>query len=515
MSEDREILNLRKKFSSNNEDVIIQTAIRKKYTNVKNIIKMNVGGDENQGIYRLCFGDQAEIKQQILLHKLQSLQIKLHNENDKMNIRLNELLELIRSDKSETQMTSIQNELRGLFMAGVDMNKLYPVIKKIFKSVVGPNSPIRAKRWFENSINVDTIVEKIIIKEPIDIETIMGDLGYLANITTFRERLLSDWVKLFGNVEDDSCEILLKISDDQDKLLKEKQLQIKVNNIDATITPIVMDGNPETVTNLTDDLYSFSMKFIKRGRPLCDKCPDAIDIDIKNFMEKYRGFSKENADDLLSKLKILHKNNIIQGDLHLENIMISPTSVQLIDWGNGEDISSLDEIEKNKKTDDEINKLIIFLKRLLVLIKIFTKGKGVLNKTYQPPMNYIIDRLKCQIKSDFMGSYKNEIKPDPKTRESSGVPVSKATNNSAASGSKKSSKHAPSLSKMSQLPRKKEPSTHSPPLSKMSPLPRKKEPSTHAPPLSSSTVETKKGGGKIYKKKTRKKRNRKSRRKNK
>ena len=39
-------------------------------------------------------------------------------------------------------------------------------------------------------------------------------------------------------------------------------------------------------------------------------------------MEKYKGFSRKNADDLLLKLRILHENDIIQGDLHLENIMI-------------------------------------------------------------------------------------------------------------------------------------------------------------------------------------------------
>ena len=399
------------------EDVIIQAAIGKKYPNVKNIIKLDVGGKENLGIYRLCFGDEDEMKKQILLHKLQSLQIKLDQENDKMNSRFGELLELIDVGQSETRMTSIQNELRGLFMAGIDMKQLYPVIKKIFKSGRGPNSPIWALRWFKNSINVDDIIEKIINSNPIDIETIMGDIGYLANITIFSDRLVSDRYRWFDDVEDDGCEILLKISHDNDKLLKEKRLQIKVNNIDATITPIVIDKmgeNPETVTRLTDDLYSFNMKFIKRGRPLCYKCPNAIDIDIKNFMEKYKGFSKENADDLLLKLMILHENNIIQGDLHLENIMISPTGVQLIDWGNGEDISLLGEIEKNKKIDAEINKLIIYLKRLLSLIKIFTKEKGVLNKTYQPPINYIIDRLKCQIKSDFMGSYRPEKEPEPK-----------------------------------------------------------------------------------------------------
>jgi hypothetical protein len=360
-----------------------------------------------------------------------------------MNSRFGELLELIDADQSETRMTSIQNELRGLFMAGIDMKQLYPVIKKIFKSGRGPNSPRWALRWFKNSINVNDIIEKIINNNPINIETIMGDIGYLANIATFSDRLVGDRYRWFDDVEDDGCEILLKISDDNDKLLKEKQLQIKVNNIDAAITPIVideMDENPETVARLTDDLYSFSMKFIKRGRPLCYKCPNAIDIDIKNFMEKYKGFSRKNADDLLLKLRILHENDIIQGDLHLENIMISPTGVQLIDWGNGEDISPLGEIDKNKKTDAEINNLIIYLKRLLGLIKIFTKGKGVLNKTYQPPVNYIIDRLKCQIKSDFMGSYRPEKEPEAKASKgnsTAGESKTKAGESNTKAGGRK------------------------------------------------------------------------------
>jgi len=206
---------------------------------------LDVGGKENLGIYRLCFGDEDEMKKQILLTKLQSLQIKLDQENDKMNSRFDELLELIDTDQSETRMTSIQNELRGLFMAGIDMNQLYPVIKKIFKSNYGSNSSKWASRWFENSINVDDIIKKIINNNQINIETIMGDIGYLANITTFSDRLVGDRNRWFDDVEDDGCEILLKISDDNDKLLKEKQLQIKVNNIDATITPIVIDEMDE------------------------------------------------------------------------------------------------------------------------------------------------------------------------------------------------------------------------------------------------------------------------------
>ena len=52
-----------------------------------------------------------------------------------------------------------------------------------------------------------------------------------------------------------------------------------VNEINANITPIVIDADIKTFLNGDDILYGFAMELI-RGRPICEGCADGDDINF-------------------------------------------------------------------------------------------------------------------------------------------------------------------------------------------------------------------------------------------
>jgi len=135
------------------------------------------------------------------------------------------------------------------------------------------------------------------------------------------------------------------------------------------------------------------MDFIKNGRPMCNKCPNADRLNQFNFDTKYQGFTKANADELIGKLQILYGHNIIQGDLHLENVMISPNGgIQLIDWGKAKDLSKATSIEQKEAITKEINDFIYILENLLKQIRKFTDG--AITVAQSPPIQHLITSLK-------------------------------------------------------------------------------------------------------------------------
>jgi serine/threonine protein kinase len=353
------------------ETDFIETAIRKKYPQVVRIIKLDVGGVMNKGIYRLCFGNQSEIERRIVLRNLRTLQNNLNEKRTEMIDRTTTLLEKPRKNRGDVK------ELKGLIIGGID------------KNLVGSNhlttggATQRAQDWHDDAINIEDLIENCsnpatTINDCLNTKNIVN-IEEVNNITAFNPRLEETPSKWLRDAEDTACETLLKIDNDRRNLIQEAKMQRKISKLRRDITPNLYNrscsffscfrGNDVVnLGNIGKDntpLYAIAMDFIKNGRPMCNKCPDADNLTSLSFDTQYQGFTKANADELIGKLQTIYSHNIIQGDLNLGNIMISPDGgVQLIDWGKAKDLSKATSPEQKQAITNEINDFINILTAL-------------------------------------------------------------------------------------------------------------------------------------------------------
>ena len=108
--------------------------IKEKYPNTKQIIKLKVGGQNNEGIFRLCTNTIKETKINIILNKLKRLASILGEKK--------EILEnILTSQLSKKKLTRGNlNQLKGLLSADIIDLDIEAVEKKMISSRLNPNT---------------------------------------------------------------------------------------------------------------------------------------------------------------------------------------------------------------------------------------------------------------------------------------------------------------------------------------------------------------------------------------
>lgn len=368
--------------------------IKEKYPNTKQIIKLKVGGQNNEGIFRLCTNTIKETKINIILNKLKRLASILGEKK--------EILEnILTSQLSKKKLTRGNlNQLKGLLSTDIIDVDIETVKKKMISSRLNPNTLNKIK-------TLPDIINIIENKKELP-QNWVSDIENILNLTdlNLRDIFKDDLYKWGDEAKDILCTQLLKIKSDEISLGKEQLSQLRVFQIsDPTNLITYRPGEVKTLENAGDggtNLFSFTMKY-SQGKELCYKCPQGIfsleserKQDRNNeYKEKFSGFNIDYTNDLLEKLEFLYNNNIIHGDLNLENIMLNKDkkTIILIDWGESEDISRKERNIRKLLVFNDIKSLITNIKNLLKNIERYAPN-GVTKNSQMATIENLINRLK-------------------------------------------------------------------------------------------------------------------------
>ena len=368
--------------------------IKEKYPNTKQIIKLKVGGQNNEGIFRLCTNTIKETKINIILNKLKRLASILGEKK--------EILEnILTSQLSKKKLTRGNlNQLKGLISANIINLDIEAIEKKMISSRLNTNTLNKIK-------TLPDIINIIENKKELP-QNWVSDIENILNLTdlNLRDIFKDDLYKWGDEAKDILCTQLLKIKSDEISLGKEQLSQLRVFQIsDPTNLITYRPGEVKTLENAGDggiNLFSFTMKY-SQGKELCYKCPQGIfSLESKEqqdrnneYKEKFSGFNIDYTNDLLEKLEFLYNNNIIHGDLNLENIMLNKDkkTIILIDWGESEDISQKEKNIRKHLVFNDIKSLITNIKNLLENIERYAPN-GVTKISQMATIENLINRLK-------------------------------------------------------------------------------------------------------------------------
>jgi serine/threonine protein kinase len=372
------------------------TSIIQQYTD-KDIVRVEPlpnAGQKNAGMYKLCKSEYFDKLKELLQHKLLELQQKLGEEQENIASfyaefnkkyttgRINMIRLIIEASALVVAGKATLTELEGLLALNSKFSQMS-----------------RFHQRLENKKSLDQLSTEL-AQRPAEqvtqdyIDTLYLQLKPLTNITTINPRIAVDisYSKLEKEALAASCSYILKLDTDEEKIKKEISIQKIVNGINANITPIVFDENIKTFGNGGNNLYGFAMELI-HGRPFCQGCQDGQSISFSVDQNQYKGFSRENTDQLISIIQQLHANDIVHNDLNLENIIISPSGeVKIIDWGESK-ISATDE-DKLAEIFDESSGSGLYT-RVCNLLKRATHkdAKPMGGRDYTPTLKYLLNEL--------------------------------------------------------------------------------------------------------------------------
>ena len=361
-------------------------------------------GQKNAGIYKLCkseYLDKKDLKQ-LLQNKLLELQQKLGEEQENINSFYTEFSD--RYTAGKINMRCLFREASALIITGkVTLTEL--------EGLLAANLPVYRKARFrqrlESKKSLDHLATELaqmpaeqVTEEYID--DLFVQLISLGDITTIDPRIRVDisYQNLEKEALDTKCPYILKLDTDIDKIQSEIVIQKMVNEINANITPMVIDADIKTFLNGDDTLYGFAMELI-RGRPICEGCADGDDINFSIAQNKYKGFSRNNTGQLITIIQQLHANNIVHNDLNLENIIISPSGkVKIIDWGESKSYSSAQD-----KLDEIFDKYTGLYTRICKLLGRATTqdAKATGARDYTLTLKYLLDQLDFHFSGETTG----------------------------------------------------------------------------------------------------------------
>jgi len=354
------------------------------------------GGSKNAGIYKLCRSGHLDKIKQLLQEKILELQQKLGKE--KKNIKTFYTDFLAKNTVSKMNMIRTIKDASALLVTGiVTYETLFKELQTNFKHFGNGRVEIRFQSLKElKSLKIigeelkQMSVEQVTKEEYID--TLYSQLTSLGGISTIDPRIQVDisYQNLLKKALEDTCPYILKLDSNKGKIQSEIDIQKMVNEINPDITPRVIDADIKTFSNGVANLYGFAMELI-HGRPICEGCPDGMEISFSVAQNQYKGFSRDNTDQLITIMQELHDKDIVHNDLNLENIIISPSGkVKIIDWGESKSSSSdqdkLDEIHDD--TTGLYTRICSLLERAT---KPDAKARGA--QDYTQTLKYLLNRL--------------------------------------------------------------------------------------------------------------------------